>query len=122
VREFARAMGFPDSFTWDHENQAPKDMYKQIGNAVAIPVGRALGRELLKVMITKWEQNVTINDPNEAKPSVEFDDDVDMSASSDQLLDSDDENDNDNVLAESEDVWMHIDDSDHELDNYMMND
>jgi hypothetical protein len=31
-------------------------MYRQIGNAVAIPVGRALGRELLKVLIEKWER------------------------------------------------------------------
>jgi site-specific DNA-cytosine methylase len=44
VREQARAQGFPGTFTWDYGTQTPKDMYKQIGNAVAIPVGRALGR------------------------------------------------------------------------------
>jgi C-5 cytosine-specific DNA methylase len=49
-------MGFPDTFTWDHNTQSPKDMYRQIGNAVAVPVGCALGRELLKVLIDKWEK------------------------------------------------------------------
>jgi len=108
VREFARAMGFPDSFTWDHDTQSPRDMYKQIGNAVAVPVGRALGRELLKVMIIKWQRDSTINDPNAAKPSIEFDDDyVEMSTVPDQALDSDTESYN--LVADPNDVWMHID-------------
>jgi len=114
VREFARAMGFPDSFTWDHDTQSPRDMYKQIGNAVAIPVGRALGRELLKVMITKWEQDGTIDDPNAAKPSIEFDDDyVEMSTVPDQALDSDTEGDT--LVADPNDVWMYIDHSDQDF-------
>ncbi len=56
VREYARAQGFPDTFTWDPEDQKPADMYRQIGNAVAVPVGCALGKELLKVMIRQWEK------------------------------------------------------------------
>jgi len=57
VREQARAQGFPDNFTWDSTDQKPKAMIKQIGNAVAVPVGRALGKELLKVLIRQWEKD-----------------------------------------------------------------
>jgi hypothetical protein len=52
-----RAQGFPDWFTFDPDTCPVTDMYKQIGNAVAPPVARALGRELLKVVMAKWEQN-----------------------------------------------------------------
>lgn len=78
VREQARAMGFPDTFTWDHDTQAPKDMYKQIGNAVAIPVGRALGRELLKVLIKKWETDTASKGPDDVLESIEIDEEGDV--------------------------------------------
>jgi DNA (cytosine-5)-methyltransferase 1 len=45
VREYARLQGVPDWFKFPvSENQA----YKQIGNGVAVPVGRWIGKELLK--------------------------------------------------------------------------
>ncbi len=78
VREQARAQGFPDTFTWDHDTQTPKDMYKQIGNAVPIPVGRALGRELLKVLIKKWETDVASKGPDEVMDSIEVDEETDV--------------------------------------------
>ena len=71
-------MGFPDTFTWDHDTQAPKDMYKQIGNAVAIPVGRALGRELLKVLIKKWETDTASKGPDDVLESIEIDEEGDV--------------------------------------------
>jgi len=48
-------------------------MYKQIGNAVAIPVGRALGRELLKVLIKKWETDIASKGPDDVLESIEVD-------------------------------------------------
>ncbi|THV52637.1 hypothetical protein BGAL_0073g00110 [Botrytis galanthina] len=53
VREFARAQGFPDSFTWDMDNTKMTDIYTQIGNAVPVPLARALGNELRKVLQEK---------------------------------------------------------------------
>jgi len=45
VREYARLQGVPDSFTF--EGSEPQQ-YKQIGNGVAVPVGRWAGRELVR--------------------------------------------------------------------------
>ncbi|KAI9640608.1 hypothetical protein NHQ30_010907 [Ciborinia camelliae] len=50
AREFARAQGFPDSFTWDMKSTKMTEIYKQIGNAVPVPLARALGNELWKVL------------------------------------------------------------------------
>ena len=33
-------------------------MHRQIGNAVPLPVGHALGRELRKVLYNKWKANL----------------------------------------------------------------
>ena len=33
-------------------------MHRQIGNAVPLPVGHALGRELRKVLYNKWKINL----------------------------------------------------------------
>ena len=33
-------------------------MHRQIGNAVPLPVGHALGRELRKVLYNKWKDNL----------------------------------------------------------------
>ncbi|KAF9030701.1 S-adenosyl-L-methionine-dependent methyltransferase [Hymenopellis radicata] len=48
VREAARAQGFPDSYQFlsvaERKGRILKDQYKQIGNAVPIPLALALGR------------------------------------------------------------------------------
>jgi DNA (cytosine-5)-methyltransferase 1 len=46
VAEYARIQQFPD--TWKFEGK-PVDCYRQIGNAVPIPLGRALGQMLVSV-------------------------------------------------------------------------
>jgi hypothetical protein len=50
-------------------------MYRQIGNAVAIPVGRALGRELLKVLIEKWQSEDAQKGAGGAGDPIEIDSD-----------------------------------------------
>lgn len=45
VREYARLQGFPDSFKF---SGADSHAYKQIGNAVPIPMGRWIGKQLVK--------------------------------------------------------------------------
>lgn len=45
VREYARLQGFPDSFKFSGTD---RDAYRQIGNAVAIPVGRWIGQQLVR--------------------------------------------------------------------------
>jgi hypothetical protein len=56
VREFARAQGFPDSYKWDIDTIGTKLAYRMIGNAVPIPLAEALGRELLKTLISQYER------------------------------------------------------------------
>ena len=46
VAEYARIQGFPDH--WKFEGK-PSDCYRQIGNAVPVPLGRAIGQMLLSV-------------------------------------------------------------------------
>ncbi|XP_070048219.1 DNA (cytosine-5)-methyltransferase CMT2 isoform X2 [Nicotiana tomentosiformis] len=43
IREYARLQGFPDFYRF---SGTPKERYCQVGNAVAVPVGRALGYAL----------------------------------------------------------------------------
>ncbi|CAL4910919.1 unnamed protein product [Urochloa decumbens] len=50
IRESARLQGFPDSFRF---RGTIKDRYRQIGNAVAVPVGRALGYALAMAILNK---------------------------------------------------------------------
>lgn len=45
VREYARLQGVPDSFQFAGGN---REAYKQIGNGVAVPVGRWIGQQLSK--------------------------------------------------------------------------
>lgn len=45
VREYARLQGFPDSFQFAGGD---REAYKQIGNAVAVPVGRWIGQQLVR--------------------------------------------------------------------------
>ncbi|KAI9032735.1 S-adenosyl-L-methionine-dependent methyltransferase [Phycomyces nitens] len=59
VREYARAQGFPDRFVFysTSEDCTPgsvKDMYRQIGNAVPVPLAFALGKELRAAMQEDW--------------------------------------------------------------------
>jgi DNA (cytosine-5)-methyltransferase 1 len=63
VREHSRSQGFPDSFVFFSEEGRPADMYRQVGNAVPIPMGYALGLELLKVESERWcaEQDDKLN-------------------------------------------------------------
>lgn len=49
VREYARLQGFPDSFRFAGTD---RDSYRQIGNAVAIPVGRWIGQQLIRYFNT----------------------------------------------------------------------
>lgn len=44
VREYARLQGFPDDYHFENKRSS----YKLIGNAVAVPVGRWIGQELLR--------------------------------------------------------------------------
>ena len=45
VREYARLQGVPDDFNWPcSDTQA----YRMIGNGVSIPVGRWLGKEIMR--------------------------------------------------------------------------
>ncbi|KPF69427.1 cytosine methyltransferase [beta proteobacterium AAP99] len=46
VLEYARLQGFPDS--WHFEGRL-SDCYRQIGNAVPVPLGRAIGQTLIAV-------------------------------------------------------------------------
>lgn len=43
-------------------------MYKQIGNAVSLQVGRALGKELFKVLYAQWESANATDIPGESQP------------------------------------------------------
>ncbi len=45
VREYARLQGFPDQFKFSGTD---RDAYKQIGNAVAIPVGEWIGEQVVR--------------------------------------------------------------------------
>ncbi|PCH37901.1 hypothetical protein WOLCODRAFT_148860 [Wolfiporia cocos MD-104 SS10] len=58
VREYARAQGFPDKYEFlsasKHPSRQIEDQYRQIGNAVPIPLALALGKELKKVLVDFW--------------------------------------------------------------------
>jgi len=54
VRELARSQGFPDHFVFEALNHNVVTMHRQIGNAVPLPIGIALGRELRSACFKKW--------------------------------------------------------------------
>ncbi|KAJ8062778.1 hypothetical protein OCU04_008035 [Sclerotinia nivalis] len=109
AREFARAQGFPDSFTWDMDNTKMTDIHKQIGNAVPIPLARAFGNELWKVMQNKSRARREVDhdgemvDREEVKLNDEFE--IKLNISAGVLVDSesDDENVDDQEDTEPED-------------------
>ncbi|KAI9446182.1 S-adenosyl-L-methionine-dependent methyltransferase [Lactarius indigo] len=59
VRECARAQGFPDTWKFLSVSERPstivRDQLRQIGNAVPVPLSRALGRAMGKALIKMWE-------------------------------------------------------------------
>ena len=50
ARECARSQGFKDNFKFDG---TIRDKYKQIGNAVPPPLGKAVGLEIRKAILKK---------------------------------------------------------------------
>ncbi|KAI0705891.1 S-adenosyl-L-methionine-dependent methyltransferase [Cytidiella melzeri] len=57
VREFARSQGFPDDQRFLSRNDAAfADQYKQIGNAVPVPLALALGRTLGETLLKVWQE------------------------------------------------------------------
>ncbi|KAF5385343.1 hypothetical protein D9615_001032 [Tricholomella constricta] len=54
VRELARSQGFPDHFVFEAIGHNIVTMHRQIGNAVPLPVGVALGRELRAARLKRW--------------------------------------------------------------------
>ncbi|KAG8877774.1 hypothetical protein FRB98_006526 [Tulasnella sp. 332] len=58
LREYARSQGFPDNYEF-HTTSNTDMFFKQVGNAVPIPLGRALGRELGKVLLQETKPRET---------------------------------------------------------------
>ncbi|KAH9958326.1 hypothetical protein BC827DRAFT_1090916, partial [Russula dissimulans] len=58
VRECARAQGFPDNWEFLSDSERPgtiiRDQLRQIGNAVPVPLSRALGRALGDALLKMW--------------------------------------------------------------------
>ncbi|KAK0463813.1 S-adenosyl-L-methionine-dependent methyltransferase [Desarmillaria tabescens] len=70
VREAARAQGFPDNYTFCSINKANSqsmidDQYRQIGNAVPVPLALALGKSLGAALFKTWKKK-----DREGSPSV----------------------------------------------------
>lgn len=72
-------------------------MHRQIGNAVPLPVGHALGRELRKVLYLKWKENldeaIWIDDEDELDEHHLGIANDDGGVQDDDTLDSDDDSD-----------------------------
>ena len=54
IREYARAMSFPDHFVFDFDFCRFKDVIRQIGNGVPCNLAKAVGEELFEVLIEKF--------------------------------------------------------------------
>ncbi|CAL1705539.1 unnamed protein product [Somion occarium] len=82
VREYARCQGFPDSYKLLSETTgtaAINDQYKQIGNAVPVPLALALGRELGKSLVSYWKKlNEQKEQEREQSPEVDMDETSDV--------------------------------------------
>ncbi|KAJ6559081.1 S-adenosyl-L-methionine-dependent methyltransferase [Mycena vulgaris] len=59
-REFARSQGFPDAYifcsTQTNPNLRLKDFFKQVGNAVPVPLATALGRSIAAAAVSDWQR------------------------------------------------------------------
>ncbi|KAK7693946.1 hypothetical protein QCA50_003520 [Cerrena zonata] len=77
VRECARCQGFPDNYKFLSEAEGPKmiaHQYKQIGNAVPVPLALALGWELGKAAVKFWEwQDKKHNEDRALSPDIDMD-------------------------------------------------
>jgi DNA (cytosine-5)-methyltransferase 1 len=73
VREYARIQGFPDDWSF---SGSVASQYKQIGNAVPIPLGRAIGQMLAAVadgtsqVHTKRRRGTSVHEPVQAGESL----------------------------------------------------
>ncbi|KAJ7695671.1 S-adenosyl-L-methionine-dependent methyltransferase [Mycena rosella] len=60
LREFARSQGFPDTYILCSSKKTPaerlKDYFKQIGNAVPVPLAAALGRSIGAAAVHDWKE------------------------------------------------------------------
>ncbi|KAJ7134729.1 S-adenosyl-L-methionine-dependent methyltransferase [Mycena epipterygia] len=60
LREFARSQGFPDGYTLCSSESTPaarlQDYFKQIGNAVPLPLAAALGRSIGAALVHDWRE------------------------------------------------------------------
>ncbi|KAJ1262190.1 hypothetical protein BS78_09G088600 [Paspalum vaginatum] len=65
IRESARLQGFPDNFRFCG---TVRDRYRQIGNAVAVPVGRALGYAVAMAYLNKNGGDLMVLPPEFAFP------------------------------------------------------
>lgn len=59
-------------------------MYKQIGNAVSLQLGRALGKELFKTLFAQWESE-TETAVSEGFEAVELEDESDFEGFNDDM-------------------------------------
>ncbi|THH29585.1 hypothetical protein EUX98_g4594 [Antrodiella citrinella] len=77
VRECARSQGFPDHYQFlslqNSTSGQINDQLKQIGNAVPIPLGLALGKELGKALYTMWRAQEGVEERERAaSPEIEM--------------------------------------------------
>ncbi|VDC06693.1 unnamed protein product [Peniophora sp. CBMAI 1063] len=60
VREYARAQGFPDAYQLCSVNERPvtivADQQRQVGNAVPVPLARAIGEQALRPAVLAWHE------------------------------------------------------------------
>ncbi|KAF9444348.1 S-adenosyl-L-methionine-dependent methyltransferase [Macrolepiota fuliginosa MF-IS2] len=83
VREIARAQGFPDWFVFEAYKDNVITMHRQIGNAVPLPLSRALGRGLREAIFREWKEGrwtggrQNRNDEDQEMQDVNRDSDVD---------------------------------------------
>ncbi|OLL21656.1 DNA (cytosine-5)-methyltransferase 1 [Neolecta irregularis DAH-3] len=57
VREHARSQGFPDTYKFISDTDKVSDQHRQVGNAVPIPLGFALGLPLRECLIEQWKRS-----------------------------------------------------------------